>query len=179
LRADGTIVIALVAIVATVFTAGAAAIAMGALGSGTTLAGASLATIMTTGGAALTGTTLGATGLGAAVIGGAVGNAVSQGVAIAIGMQEDFSWKGVATGALERRVRSSHRTGTLRLRQQLHRTLPRARAHRGDRCGQQRTAPGVMVATGLQKKFNWAAVAATAVSAPVAEMLHGRHPGRG
>lgn len=43
---------------------------------------------------------LGAAALGAAAIGGAVGSIASQGVAMAMGMQDSFSWKGVATSAL-------------------------------------------------------------------------------
>jgi hypothetical protein len=171
----GTIIIAIVAVVATIFTAGAAAIAMGAI-QGATLATASLTTIagagvtVVTGGAAaaMTGASIAAgmagAAFGAAVIGGAVGNAVSQGVAIASGMQSDFSWKGVAAGAIGSGVGFAGGALIAPATAGLNEALRYAAVAAGTSALRQ----GVMVATGLQNRFNWTAVAASAVAAPLA-----------
>ncbi|WZB69026.1 hypothetical protein WJ968_20065 [Achromobacter xylosoxidans] len=82
----------MVAVVATVFTAGALAAP----------AGATLGGMMNLGVSVLAGTStlsgIGAVGIGLAA--GAVGSAVSQGVGMALGMQSKFSWGSVAMGAL-------------------------------------------------------------------------------
>ncbi|MDK2125911.1 LysM peptidoglycan-binding domain-containing protein [Parachitinimonas caeni] len=105
-----------VAIVVTVYTAGAVASALGAsvggavgttaaigsasIAAGTTAAvtAASVGTMAT--GAAVLGGTFGATGLVAAAVGGAVGSVASQALGVALGVQDSISWKGVATSAL-------------------------------------------------------------------------------
>ena len=71
-----TIVIVIVAVVVTVYTAGAATAALSPL-------------LGTVGGALVGG-----------AVGGAVGSIVSQGLSMAVGLQEDFSWSQVAMGAL-------------------------------------------------------------------------------
>ncbi|MDZ4387947.1 MAG: hypothetical protein U0998_12290, partial [Moraxellaceae bacterium] len=92
----GAIVMVVVAVVAVVVTAGAAAVALGATGGG----------LFATGGAALAGGTLGTvsmsfgTALGASIIGGAVGSAISQGIGMAMGVVDKFSWRQVAAGGL-------------------------------------------------------------------------------
>jgi len=96
----------IVAVVVTIYTAGAAA---GAMTSGAVTTGATGATVaagastMQIGAAVLAGSAGGigtATMIGAAAIGGAVGSIASQAVGIATGQQQGFSWRGVAAGAL-------------------------------------------------------------------------------
>ncbi|MDO9621289.1 MAG: hypothetical protein Q7I91_05225, partial [Moraxellaceae bacterium] len=92
----GAIVMVVVAVVAVVVTAGAAAVALGATGGG----------LFASGGAALVGGSLGTvsmsfgTALGASIIGGAVGSAISQGVGMAMGVVDKFSWRQVAAGGI-------------------------------------------------------------------------------
>lgn len=158
----GMVLIAVVAIVVTVFTAGVAATAMGSAMGG----------IMSTGAAVLGGAG-GFVGLGAAVVGGAVGAAASQGVAIAIGAQEEFNWKGVAFGGIGAGVTAglgalAQGTGPL---QQAIRTFadknPYTFAAMNGASANALTQ-GIAVASGLQSSFNWRNVAISSVAAPVA-----------
>lgn len=143
----GMIIMVIVAVVATIVTAGAAAVALGAAQGGIWAAGT----------AALSGS-LGAAGLAAAAIGGAVGSIASQAVGIAMGVQDEFSWKAVALGALSAGVTAgigSVATGAL-AGSGFGATV--ARAAIGNAVTQ-----GIAVATGLQDKFSWKGVAASAV----------------
>ncbi|WP_315385005.1 LysM peptidoglycan-binding domain-containing protein [Microvirgula aerodenitrificans] len=93
----GKALIIIVAVVATVFTAGAAAVAMGAVASGMG--------VMAAGAAALTGGLSAGIGLSAgliaaAAIGGAAGSLAGQGVAMASGQQKRFNWGQVGVSAL-------------------------------------------------------------------------------
>jgi YD repeat-containing protein len=154
----GLLIAVVVAVVVTVFTAGAAAIALGAVPAGTG--------VFAAGATALAGGA-GAAGFAAAAVGGAVGSAASQGVLIAAGLQESFSWKGVALGAVGAAVGAgigaaassvpalSGLSGT-----GLAATVGRAVV--GNVLTQ-----GIGVATGLQKKFDWRGVAASAVASGV------------
>jgi hypothetical protein len=81
---------------------------------------------------------------------GAVASAVSQGVAVATGVQDKFSWKGVAMAAISAGVGHGIGGGIIG-------------AAAGDAISQ-----GIGVATGLQDKFSWASVAAAGVTAGVA-----------
>ncbi|NVE01905.1 DUF2974 domain-containing protein, partial [Massilia sp. BJB1822] len=101
----GQLIIIVVAVVATVMSAGAAASALasasgvtgGAAGLATTVAGAANAAgLLATGASGLS------AGLAftAGAIGGAVGSIASQAVGMALGVQDKFSWKGVALSAL-------------------------------------------------------------------------------
>jgi len=92
----GMILIIVVVIVASILTAGAAATAMGAT-EGIWTAGT---TALTSGSIAGSGAGLSAAGVAAAAVGGAVGSAVGQGIAMATGMQDEFSWRDVGLGAL-------------------------------------------------------------------------------
>ena len=103
----GTLIMVAVAVVATIYTAGAAAgvLANGAsIAAGTVgVAGAGGASVWAAGVAALSGG-LGAGFAGAAMasaaIGAAVGSIASQGVGLAIGQVDSFSWKAVGQAAL-------------------------------------------------------------------------------
>jgi YD repeat-containing protein len=161
------IFIAIVAIVVTVYTAGAAASAMGAVTTtattttaGTTLAAGTAAASMGTmaaGAAALSGG-LGMAGFAAAMIGGAVGAIAAQGVAIATGLQDKFSWSQVAMAGIGAGVTTiAMGMGSLNT---LSGTLVRATASN-------MVTQGISVAVGMQDKFSWTAVAAAGVGAAV------------
>jgi LysM repeat protein len=108
----GTIILVIIAVVVTIYTAGAAAGVMGALANGA--AGGVLSGAMAGGAAAFTGglgaavvagggaglvlTTAGAAVAGA--IGGAMGSIVSQGIGVATGIQDKFSWNAVGMAAV-------------------------------------------------------------------------------
>ncbi|MDQ0069692.1 YD repeat-containing protein [Variovorax boronicumulans] len=167
----GQIILIVVAVVATVFTAGAAAVGL----SG------SFGTIMSAGAGVLTGgaaggavgafvaggmSTAGAIATGA--LAGAVGSIVSQGVGIAIGAQDEFSWKGVALGALGSGVSAglgglapfggaASDVGNVIARAALSSTITQ----------------GISVATGLQSSFSWRGVAAAAAGAGVGAAVGG------
>jgi YD repeat-containing protein len=150
----GTILVVIVAIVVTVFTAGVAA--PGAAGS--------FASIMSTGVS-----TLASGSIGAAALGGAVGSIASQGVAMALGMQQGFDWKGVALGAIGAGVTAglgasgafARAVGTISQGNTYAAAAINAVA--GNSITQ-----GIAVATGLQSSFSWRDVAISAVAAPVA-----------
>jgi YD repeat-containing protein len=177
----GMILIIVVAIVVTIFTAGAAAAAIGgvtAAGGGT--GAVALGTAALSG--SLVGTSAAAVGIGAAAIGGAVGAAASQGLAIAMGMQDSFDWKGVALGAIGAGVTSGiGAAGTAARAAQLAggagKVSTLAKIGRGlDSIGSIGRAAvtsgltqGIAVATGLQSSFSWRDVAISAVAAPVAD----------
>ncbi|WP_397405155.1 LysM peptidoglycan-binding domain-containing protein [Phenylobacterium sp.] len=105
-------------------------------------------------GTSLTAATAASAGTLATVAGGAVAgaaaSAVSQGAGIALGVQDKFSWKGVALGAISGAVGGGFGT------------LPSPSgfvqgAIRG--VSSNLVTQGISVATGLQKKFDWAGVA--------------------
>ena len=103
----------------------------------------------------------------AAVIGGAVGSAASQGVAIATGMQSKFSFKQVAIAGISAGVgqvvgSAASLAGNSFLQ-------GAARATIGSVATQ-----GIAVATGLQNRFDWAAVATAAVIGGVSAEIQGR-----
>jgi YD repeat-containing protein len=101
-------------------------------------------------------------GLQGAVIGAAAGSVVSQGVAIAIGVQDKFSWEQVAFAALSAGITQGV-------------TLPGVdnvivdQAIRG--AFNNVVNQGLRIAVGLQDKFSWAAVAASAIAAPIANEI--------
>lgn len=159
----GKLLVAVVAAVATVFTAGAASLAFeGALG--TTFASSGVGGIMGAGAAAL-----GGGSITASLIGGAVGSIVSQGVAIAIGEQDKFSWSSVALGALGAGVSA----GVGSLASSLGFGAGQLSGPASWLAAAGRTAissaatQGIAVAVGLQDHFSWSSVAASAVGAGV------------
>lgn len=155
----GMILVIIVAIAVTVFTAGAAAMMMGAVASNG---------IMALGASALVGGTMGSIGvastIAAAAIGAAVGSVVSQGVGIAIGVQDKFSWKGVAISAISAGA-TAGLGGALpvgNLSGFAQTAAVAGRAALGNAITQ-----GIAVATGLQDSFSWTNVAAAAVGAGI------------
>ncbi|MFV0675564.1 Ig-like domain repeat protein [Variovorax sp. tm] len=135
----GQLIVAVVAVVVTIYTGGAAA---GALGN-----------------------------VAGYAVGGVAGSVVSQGVSIAIGAQDSFSWKGVALGALGGAISGGLGAAGL--------TNIVADATGSVVAGRIATAAvgnaltqGIAVATGLQDKFSWKSVAASAVSAGISQGLN-------
>ncbi|ROZ61893.1 DUF4214 domain-containing protein, partial [Ramlibacter sp. WS9] len=161
------LIVAIIAVVVTIFTMGAATMYMAST-LGTAFAGgvgAGVGAVMTTGMA-----TLGTATFGLAAASAAVGSIVSQGVAVAIGAQDKFSWKGVALSALSAGVGAG-----------VSEFIPTplggaasdfgnvvARAAIGNTITQ-----GIGVATGLQDRFDWRGVAASAVGAGVGQAVGG------
>ena len=103
--------------------------------------------------------------LGAAgfAVAGAVGSIVSQGVGIAVGAQDKFSWSGVAMGALATVAGGAATSIVGKVAEggaQFGNVVARAAVGNV-------ITPGVAVAVGLQDHFSWAGVAAAAVGAGV------------
>ncbi|WP_206119070.1 LysM peptidoglycan-binding domain-containing protein [Chromobacterium fluminis] len=165
----GAIFVAVVAVVAVVMTAGAAALAMAGTLS-TTFAAGGLGAVMAAGGSVLAGTAIGGLSagalMGAAAIGGAVGSIVSQGVAMAMGMQDRFSWGQVGLSAFSTAATAglagASNTSSLSAfaGKGLGETVARTMAVNA-------MTQGVGMATGLQKSFNWTSVAASGAAAGV------------
>ncbi|MBI2308441.1 MAG: LysM peptidoglycan-binding domain-containing protein [Rhodocyclales bacterium] len=161
----GGIITAVIAIVATVFTAGAAAIAMSAVSSAT----AASMGVMGVGMAAMGGS-LGTSALLASFAAAAFGNVIGQGVGIALGVQDKFSWRSLALAAVSAAVGGSGvvqgvagsvaaSTGSQLLGQV-------AGAVVGNVITQ-----GVGIAIGAQKSFSWTGVAAAGVGAGVGQLI--------
>ncbi|MCW7538237.1 LysM peptidoglycan-binding domain-containing protein [Aquabacterium sp. A7-Y] len=150
----GIVVVLVVAVVATIMTAGALAPQLAAAGS------SGLGALFSAGTAALGGA---AGGMTAAVVGGAVGSIASQGVGMALGVTDEFSWSGVALGAIGAGVGAAIGPSSS-LGASLGKDVggAMARAAIGNAATQ-----GVAVATGLQQKFDWRSVAASAVGGAV------------
>ncbi|WP_093351647.1 LysM peptidoglycan-binding domain-containing protein [Variovorax sp. PDC80] len=162
----GQIIVAIVAVVASIYTAGAAATALAPAGSAaaaTTGFGAtmSLGASAMVGGA---GVGFGA-GVAAASIGGAVGSIAGQVTGIGLGIQDSFSWKGVLQGALQAGVTAgiggwlSGGGGGAWLAGKGGDLAAASRSAIGNIASQ-----GLSIATGLQKSFDWRGVAAGAAS---------------
>ncbi|QQP94346.1 LysM peptidoglycan-binding domain-containing protein [Lysobacter enzymogenes] len=156
-----------VAVVVTIYTAGAAAAAM----SATLSTGGAIGATMSAGLSVLGGTAVGGLGagalVGAAAIGGAVGSIASQAVLIAGGVQDKFDWKGVALGAAGGAISAGMATSgfgsalsRVGIRSEWAQTAARAVA--GNVASQ-----GVAVALGVQNGFDWKGAAISAVSASV------------
>lgn len=164
-----SIIMVVVAVIVTIYTAGAAAGAMGLVSTGAAGATASTFSLgmsvmagqvaaVGAGGALVAAT---GTAMMAAAIGGAVGSIASQAVGMATGMQQGFSWKGVALGAIGSSVGAGLANVGFGFGSDLSsfgNTVARSAA--GNAITQ-----GVGVATGLQQKFDWRGVAASAVGA--------------
>jgi len=88
---------------------------------------------------------------------GAAGSMASQSFSIAAGMQEEFSWRGVATSAIGAGVGSAFLPASPGWTQ-----LARAAATSSV------VTQGLNVAVGLQQKFDWRGVAASFIAAPIA-----------
>lgn len=157
----GAILLAVVAIAVTVVTAGAA---VAAFAPGVGSLGAGISTVLGGGVAGALGGGVGGT-LGAIAIGAgsaAVGSAVSQGVGVATGLQDQFSFRGVALAAISGGVGAG--LGAAGLASRVGGGV--AGAAVSGVAGNVLTQ-GIAVATGLQRRFDWAGVAAAGVTGAV------------
>lgn len=145
----GMLITVVVAVAVTVITQGAAAQLMGAMVS--SLWGAAAVTAVS-----------GAISVASWAAGAAVGSIASQGVAMAMGMQDSFSWKQVGMSALS----GAMTAGMAGNFASMGNAAPALRAAAANAMSQ-----GIGVAVGLQDKFNWRGVAASAAAAFVAQSL--------
>ncbi len=164
----GAILLAVVAIaVATLATAGAAALLAGTsfkAALGATIGGSLAGLGAGAGGAG----GLGALGaIGVAATGGAIGSMASQGLGVATGIQDKFSWKAVGLTALSAGIGASMGAGGLLGGENgMFAGKIYGFAARGA-IGSAGTQ-GIGRITGLQDTFSWAGVAAAAVGADIA-----------
>ena len=128
----------------------------GPIGAGATAAAAAAGTFASIAGAAVT---------------GAIASAVSQGIGVVTGIQKKFSWKGVALSALSAGVTQGVGGGQLIngagkfVNDAVRGALVNA------------ATQGVAVATGLQKKFDWAGIAVAGVVSGVTGAISRALPG--
>jgi YD repeat-containing protein len=162
------VLIIIVMVVVSIFTAGAAAAAM------SPMLGGSFSAIMSAGASAMAGTATGLTAIGsmvAAGIGAAAGSIVSQGLGMALGVQDKFDWKGVATSALSAGIGAG--LGAAGTAFDAVKTFagahPYLYAAASAATGSALTQ-GVSVAVKLQDKFSWREVAISAAAAGASEV---------
>jgi hypothetical protein len=166
------LLVAIVVAATVVLTAGVASVAAGAsFGSAFgAVTGGSLATLGATTTAA--GTLVGGLGtagaIGVAAAGGALGSIVGQGIGVATGLQDKFSWKGVALAGLSAGITQG--IGGSGLFKGIGSPVLRAGANGAV---SNAITQGVGVVTGLQGKFDWAGVAAAGVGAGVGRAVGG------
>lgn len=178
----GMILLAVVAIAVTVVTAGAAVAA-----ASTTSFASGLSTVLGTavlGGTVAAGGIAGAVGgLGAIAIGAgsaALGSIVSQGVGVATGIQEKFSWKGVALAAIGGGVGGALAPGGILGDGGLFGATNSAGELVGGALGKvgsgvvraglsgitsSAVSQGIAIASGLQSSFSWSGLAAAGAAA--------------
>jgi YD repeat-containing protein len=120
---------------------------------------------------AATGLTAALGAVGGAAVGGALaaaaGSIVSQGVGLAIGAQDRFSWKGVALSALTGGV-----SGGLGASGLLKGASPLLQGAARGVAGSVITQ-GIALAAGLQSKFDWAGVASAGVGGGIGKWVGG------
>jgi YD repeat-containing protein len=157
------LIVMVVAIVVTVYTAGAAAGWLGATEGG-------FGATMSLGVDVLSGTAATSTSLGAAemvasaAIGGAAGSIASQGVAMAMGLQDHFSWSQVGMSALGAAVGSEI---GMKFGAPANMGPGEAMLRAG---GASIATQGIGSALGMTK-FNWKGVAASAIGAGISNEL--------
>ena len=151
----GQILLVVIAVAVAAITAGAA---VAALTPGLSLVGG-----MTAFAAGTTGLSAG-TLIGIGAVAGAAGSIVSQGVGLALGIQSKFDWGGVAMAAISGGVSAG--LGTIQGLSGIGGAAVRGAL--GSAITQ-----GIGVATGLQKRFDWAGVAAAGVTGAVGATIGG------
>ncbi len=144
----GQIILIVIAAVITYFTAGAALSVLGPL-LGPVLGGAI-----------------------AAGVGAAAASVVTQGLSIVTGYQDKFSWKQVGASFATAALTFGVGKGFDALNVASQGIGGAVRAVANNAVGQ-----GVNIAFGLQDKFNWRSVAASAVEAPLANYIGNKFPG--
>ncbi|TKC89446.1 hypothetical protein FAZ69_10945 [Trinickia terrae] len=150
------IIAIVVVVVVTVYTAGTM----------TAPAGASFGTIMSAGATALGGG-MGMAGMGAAAVGGAVGAAAGQGVLIAGGQQSGFNWTGVALGAVAAGASAGVGSAASAMGAAGSAGSTSFGSAMAQGAARSVVTQGIGVATGLQDRFDWKGVAASAIASGV------------
>jgi hypothetical protein len=175
----GQVLLVAIAVAVTVVTSGAALAALGPAG---TSIGAGIGAFV--GGGTIAGAGVG-TFMAAGAIGGAFGSMVSQGIGVATGLQDQFSWKGVALSALAGGINGAMMgvgnvaAGATKLSNfQKFMTSSGIFETAARGAGASALTQGIGVVTGLQPKFDWAGVAAAGVSAVAASQAGGGLAGR-
>ena len=176
-----TILIVIVAVVVTIYTAGAGAAVFGAVGAGGAGATAGAAGLAVVGGtAAATGALTVAGTLAIAAVAGAVGAAAGQLVGMALGVQDKFSWKDVALGGLAGGIGAgvgaaaqgvSAAGGWINKASGSAKWWRQAAVTSTSAVVSQAANYGANQLVGNKSKFNWASLAVTAITAPVASSL--------
>jgi hypothetical protein len=175
----GLILLAVIAIAVTVVTAGAAVAALAPASAGVTggvLGGLSAIA------AGATGLSAGAL-IGIGAVSAALGSIVSQGIGVATGLQDKFSFKAVALAAIGGAVSAGIGPGGILGKGGLFGSAAASgsigtvsstvlRAGLNGAVGSALTQ-GIAVATGLQKKFDWVGVAAAGVGAAAGAAVGG------
>ncbi|HEX7888956.1 MAG TPA: LysM peptidoglycan-binding domain-containing protein [Ramlibacter sp.] len=165
----GQLLMVIVAIIVTIYTAGAAAQLLGTVAPGASVFSTGLAAL---GGGSAAGVTIGAGVASASVasvvgsaIGAAVGSIASQAVGLAVGAIDKFSWKSVGLSAISAGATAG--IGATFAAPSAAAANPSigqvvARAMAGNAITQ-----GIGVAVGLQDRFDWRGVAASGLGAAV------------
>ncbi|MEA3064796.1 MAG: hypothetical protein QOJ27_1242, partial [Sphingomonadales bacterium] len=154
----GAVLLVVIAVAVTVVTAGAAAAALSPAISGLA--------------AGIGAVAAGTTGLSAGVLIGigaassALGSIASQGFGVATGIQDKFSWKGVAMAAIGGGVGAG--LGASSLFSRIGSNVLRSAA---SGAASSALTQGIGVVAGLQDKFDWAGVAVAGVSAGVSSAV--------
>ena len=163
----GMIMMVAIAVAVTVMTSGAAAAAAASATTGTSV-GLGAGITMAIGGTTAAGLSLTTAGLATfGALGAAVGSIASQGFGMAAGIQDKFSWKGVALSALAGGIGGGlGASGMLKAASPL--VQGAARGVLGNALTQ-----GIGAATGLQSKFNWVGVATAGIGGGVGSALGG------
>ncbi|MFC4314274.1 RES domain-containing protein [Steroidobacter flavus] len=102
----------------------------------------------------------------AGAIAGAAGSVASQFTGMLTGVQDGFDWKGVALGALGGGIAAG--LGSSTTWANAIKDMPAWAQTAVTAAASSALAQGIAVATDLQEKFSWRAVAAAAVAAPIA-----------
>ncbi|MCP1290406.1 LysM peptidoglycan-binding domain-containing protein [Chromobacterium sp. S0633] len=134
-------------------TAGATAAGAGATAAGSTAAAGTAGAW----GATVAGSSITYAEIAGAVVGGAAGSAAGQGAAMAMGMQDRFSWQQVGLSAIT--------AGAMRYTGGVNLFADKAFNSAAQAMVGSTLAQGVAMATGLQKSFNWTAVGVAGVAA--------------
>lgn len=162
-------------------TAATAAAAAGATAAATATAAGATAAAAAAAGAAATATALGTAGVAGAIAGGAIagaaGSLVSQGLGVATGIQDKFSFKGVALAALGGAIGGAMGPKGLFGQNGMFGGIANATA-RSAATGAASSAvnQGLATIVGLQSKFSFAGLAAASVAGAVNQAVGGNLP---
>ncbi|WP_256082094.1 DUF4214 domain-containing protein [Massilia sp. YIM B04103] len=167
----GQIIMIVVAVIVTIYTAGAAAslIASGGATIGGSMAATFTAGLGVIGGGAFTA----GTAMAAGAIGAAAGSIASQGFGMAVGIQDKFSWRGVATAAIGggisagvANMAATAQAGSVAAMFQGDGAAAVGRAVLSNVASQ-----GINTLTGLQQSFDWRGVVASAAGAGAGQLM--------